>query len=471
MPTSFQFKPYDSYLRPEDTTFFRDNYVDRYLPDMYKTGEFNGIPWILTLVAPFFDEILQRTIEIPDLVDLDRCPPRFLRYLADLIFVMTVEDVWNENQSVAFRRQELGKMVDSHKIRSTEYSFLRLLKYLGATDYGLIYPHRKICTLDVTPLDGLNVQGDQNDVQEPLDPVTYDISSLCNGYVDENGELQGNLISWEIPTVHSAPEHLAQWPVPCPDYHGPQRGFVKVTWRGREMPLSFQRAEDYTEQSYYFHRGDQYSTSYIQTNFIPLLGDQLLVTLVGDPYWHVSYYTEDAWYWRPGVTEVYADVNPLLRRVALEDRRPIGTLLYFTWLLRFYVPKWFPNGTCSWMFTKPPGYVDPVVGEIPQTPPAIDYQRDGYAPNLPPHQQDTWNTGTPHDAPDPWFFEMSNGYGWEAFWEVRGELSHQQEVPLEAFYSRDGSLQFGVDGEDFNFYARADKDGSFQLRIEGPDPQ
>jgi hypothetical protein len=450
-------------LKPDDTTFFRDNYVTKYLPDMYKTGEFNGIPQILDLVAPFFDEILQRVIEVPDLVDLDRIPARFLRYLADLIFVMTVEDVWDESQTVDFRRRELGKLTDSHKIRSVEYSFLRLLKYLGADDYGLIIPRRNICFLDVTPLDGLNVQGDQNDVLELLDPVTYDISSLCNGWIDNNGEVQGDRIEWTIPTTQSDPSYLVQWPLPCPDYAGPIRGFVKVTWRQKEIPLSFDRAEDYVEYTYYFHRG---TTSYIHTNFIPLQGDQLLVTLEGDPYWHQSFYTEDAWYWRPGVTEVYSDVNPLLRRTALEDRRPIGTLLYFTWLLRFYIPKWFPNGTCGWTFAKPPGYVDPDVNLIPQTPPAIDYERVGYTPILPPHQLDTWNSSTPHDTPDPWFFEISNGYGWEAFWEERGELSHQREIPFEVSWSRTGEMQFGSEGEDFNFFARSDKDGSFQLRIE-----
>lgn len=33
----------DTFLRPDRSTFFQENWIARYVPEMYKTGEFEGL--------------------------------------------------------------------------------------------------------------------------------------------------------------------------------------------------------------------------------------------------------------------------------------------------------------------------------------------------------------------------------------------------------------------------------------------
>ena len=374
-------------------TYFQNN-IERFIPAMYRTGEFDGtVAFFQTVLAPILDELYQRAIDLPKLADIDKCPPQFLQLLAGNINTLTVEDTFNETQQVAFRRRELGKMVDLFRIRSTESSFLRILKYLGSTDYGMILPRKNLMQLDVTPISGAP-DGETNDVEELLAPQFFDISSLADGEYDSHGILLGNRISYAVPASVI-------------------RSNVKLIWNDHEVPISRERSEGDWDRSFYFNR---YNTT-ITTNFVPLIGDRLLVEVVGDPYYRQSYRMVDETYWRPGTEEVWSDVNPLLRYRALMDRRPIGTLLYFVWLAKFFQTKCFPF------------------------PPAIDYQRSGYAPNLPPYEDETWDPLHDCNLPDPWQFQISNGYGYEASWEARGVLQLDRQYPYTAKWEETGLIE------------------------------
>lgn len=393
MPVADLFK-YDAFLTPEPTTFFQDNIQD-FIPSWYKT-RYDGYVALMQLVAPVFDELYQNGINLPDLPDIDRSPARFLQYLSENIGVLPVEDVFNDTQSVDFRRRELGKFKDSHTIRSTEYSFLRLLKYLGADQYGLFYPWRNILYLDINPLDGWSPRYEMNDVNELLEPQIYDISFMCDGTFDTDGNLVGNRVRYTLPVDVIRSKVELYW----------NDKFVEM---GKQFP-----DEDLGQRSFTFDK----TTDTLYTNFIPQVGDSLVVILRGDPYYKTSYRTEDAWYWRPGVTEVWADVSPILRRRALEDRRPAGTLLYYAFLLQAYVTKCFPLI------------------------PSIDYERNGYAPLPPPHELETFNIHAAKcDDPDPLFPQYLNGYGYEGVYELTGEIDFGRSRPLFADQSQLSEFQ------------------------------
>ena len=293
MPTSALFRPYESYLKPDATRFFREG-IMRYVPEFYKNNH-PGIYSIMELVAPAFDELYQFIIDFPDLVDIDRCPARFLQLLSENIGVQAAEDFFSEALTIDFRRRELGKMKNSHEIRSTEYSFLRFLKYLGAEAYGLIYPYKELMVTDLGTLDGWSPRGERNDVNELLAPQWFDISGSADGYYDESGDLKGSRV------IYSLPINVI-------------RSEIKMYWNDVEVPQDTQRPEGETHYTFYFNR----ENDTIVTNFVPLLGDRIRILVVGDPFYGIGCRTSDAWYWRVGVTEVWAvGANPLLRRVPL----------------------------------------------------------------------------------------------------------------------------------------------------------
>lgn len=340
----------------------------------------------MNLVAPAFDEFYQNSIILPDLVDIDRCPARFLQFLSENIGVLPTEDVFDQTMPVFLRRIELGKMKDSHIIRSTEYSFLRILKYLHAFEYGIFYPWHNIGFLDVHPIDGWAPRNEVNDVMELLAPQPFDISFMADGIVDTEGNVEGSRVTYTLP-VHVI------------------RSRVKCFWNGQELEIHSQHPDsNLTSYTFSFDR----TNDTFVTNFIPLIGDSLIVVVAGDPFYRISYRTEDASYWRPGVTEVFADVSPLLRRNALEDRRPAGTLLYLSFILRMFVTKCFPA--------------------IPE----IDYTRTGYAPIPPPQEISTFHALAPCDDPDPLFPQFTTGYGYEGAFELTGKIEFGRSRPLFA---------------------------------------
>ena len=384
MPQSGQFA-YQEFLTPDPTTWFQEN-VSKFIPAMYKTGEFDGTEELFNIFAPLFDEMYQRAIELPKLVDIDRCPAKFLQILAGNINTLTVEDTFNEYQNVRFRRRELGKMVDIFKIRSVFDSFIRILKYQEGTDYGLIIPRENLMFVGVTPIGGAP-DGEVNDVEELLAPEYFDISDLADGGYDGDGNLQGNKIAYALPKTVVRSE-------------------VKLWWNDHEVPLSHQDLPGEIERSFFF----DIVNSTITTNFIPLLGDVVVVEVVGDPYYQQSYRMVDRWYWRPGTEEAYSDANPILRVEALMDRRPAGTILYFAWLLKFFWTKCFPF------------------------PPAIDYQRAGYEGVLPPHQAATWDPEMDCASPDPWFFNILQDLTHHASYEERAMLQNPNFIPFTGSY-------------------------------------
>ena len=355
MPTSGQTFPYQSFLTPDPTTFFRDN-IGKFIPGMYQTGEFEGTSeFFEVLVAPMLDELYQRGIDLPQLANIDRCPPMFLQLLAGNINTLTVEDTFDETQPVSFRRRELGKMVDIFKLRGNRNSFERILKYLGALNYGVIVPREFLNILDITPLPG-PIPGDTNDVGEDLKPQSYDISSSCNGVMNGQGELVGTKIQYVVPKAVI-------------------RSTVSVFWNGNDMPYGplILYSDGATDPSFQFDK----LTGVLITNFIPMVGDSLIVRVNGDPRYLQTFKLADAAYYRPGTTDVYSDVDPELRFAALNDRRPAGTLLYLTWLLSFFSVKYF-------------------------APPDADYNRNGYPGVLPPDELSTYDANNP-GAADPWF--------------------------------------------------------------------
>lgn len=408
MPVSPQFHPYTSYLTPDPTTYFQDNILQKYVPAWFTTGEYEGTEAYFTWLAPMLDELYQYILNQRDLPDIDRTPARFITLLSELLGTLEAEDVFDATQEVFFRRRELGKMKDSHSIRTVEYSFLRFLKYLGAEEYGLIYPYRQLMILDIATLDGWHPRDEVNDVGELLRPQYFDLSFLADGYYDGDGNLQGNRV------VYTLPINVV-------------RSEVKMFWNDVEVQLDTQRPPGDFRYTFAFSR----ETDTVVTNFIPLAGDRLKFLVEGDPFHAIPCRIEDAWYWRPGVTEVWCvDKNPLERRVALEDRRPIGTLLYFSWILRFFVTKCFPF------------------------PPEIDYHRNGYLPGqLPIFEELTWDAATPCDAPDPLWFQIINGYGFEALFVMSGEIDYTKNLPLEADFSLTSEMFMKIIDDTFTMYA------------------
>lgn len=355
MPTSGQFFPYQNFLTPNPTEFFRDNIL-RFVPEMYKTGEFDGTEdFFNVIVAPLLDEMYQRGIDLPQLANIDRCPPGFLQLLAGNINVLTIEDSFDETQTISLRRRELGKMVDIFKIRGTSNSFERILKYLGALGHGVYIPSDDLNILDITPFPG-PIPGDMNDVGESLAPIRYDISGLCNGVLNPDGNLVGTKVQYTIPVTVV-------------------RSNVSLIWNGKKMPLgpNIFASDQATDFSYQFNK----STGILLTNFIPYAGDSLIAQVDGDPRYLRTFKFADARYYRQGTTDVWSDVDPSLKFAALNDRRPAGTLLFLTWMTSKYSLKFF-------------------------APPAIDLTRNGYPGVLPPNELSTYDASQP-SAADPWF--------------------------------------------------------------------
>lgn len=379
----------DTFLRPDRSTFFQENWIARYVPEMYKTGEFEGLLQLIRVLAPFLDDLHERIIQLPHLVAPDDCPAEFLQYLADLVKYDLPED-W----LVDDRRRELGKAVDVHKIRTIEYSFQRILKYDGADDYGIFYPFRNIMWLDIHPMDAAAIPGETNENGEPLAsidlhatptgsapvsvslpfiPIKSNMTVLWNGLplrklittrlLYDVNELQE---TWEIDAVTGSLQGFPEerFIVKC------QNEFVYVdtvslieTPSGTRVIFNIRRGysdsprashpagsvielvtfdpggekdEIYDVLQYKYYVYDSLANT-VTTSFIPRAEDTIEIKLETDPYYQQSYHMEDADYWRPGVTDLYSTTDPLRKRDELEDRRPIGTRLYFTWIHRYYV--------------------------------------------------------------------------------------------------------------------------------------
>lgn len=381
----------DTFLKPDRSTFFQENWIARYVPEMYKTGEFEGLLQLIRLLAPVLDDLHERIIQLPHLVSPEDAPAEFLQYLADLVKYDLPTD-W----LVDDRRRELGKAVDVHKIRAIEYSFQRILKYDGAEDYGIFYPFRHIMWLDIHPMDAAAIPGETNDSGEPLAsvkidcipdgispvsvslpfvPVKSNVIVLWNGHPlvklittilkDEVNESQEQwTIDAAIGSLQGFPEE--RFIIRC------QNEFVFVdtvdivdTGSGFRVTLNVRRGysdtptshhpagsvielvtftpggekdEVYDVLQYRYYKYDSLSNSII-SSFVPRVEDTFQVLLQTDPYYQQAFYMEDADYWRPGVTDVYSTTDPLRKRDDLEDRRPIGTRLYFTWIQRYYIGK------------------------------------------------------------------------------------------------------------------------------------
>lgn len=423
MPTSDLFRPYDTYLTPGPIRFFRDRIMD-YVPEFYKDN-YEGIYSIMQLVAPALDELYQYIINQTDLPDIDRCPARFLQLLSGNIGVERDLDFFREDQQLDFRRRELGKLKNSHEIRAVEYSFLRFVKYQGATEYGLIYPYKQLLVTDFSTLDGWSPKGERNDVDELLAPQWFDLSGLPDGGYDQNGELQGSRVIYHLPI-------------------NVVRSEVRMVWNDVEISQDTQHPEGEIDYTFYFNRNNDT----IVTNFVPLIGDRLRLLVVGDPFYGVGCRINDAWYWRSGVTEIWAvDVNPIDRRVPLEDRRPIGSLLYFAWILRFFQTKCFPF------------------------PPDIDYHRHGYEPPLAPeptlpiHQDLTWDSHTPCDREDPLWFQIINGYGFEAQYQIGGELDYTLSLPFNGEFAIHPEWFMSIIDDTNSFFASQGRTAQFKITL------
>lgn len=321
---------------------------------MYLTGEFDGTHELFSvLVAPFLDEMYQRSIDLPKLADLNRCPSSFLQLLAGNINALTVEDSFSEDADIVFRRRELGKMVDIFKIRGNRNSLERILKYMGSIDFGVIIPRETLAILDITPILGAR-PGETNDVGEDLAPEDFDISNLCDGYLFGN-IVKGNRV------VYTIPKEII-------------RSAIKLFWNGTEIPIGRTIPIGSSDREVSYSSTSALNFTTITTNFVPYIGDTLVVRVMGDPYYMKGYRIPDSSYWRPGTVDVWSDEDPTQRTGALMDRRLSGNLLYMTWVQSFYWSRYF-------------------------VPPNIDYTRSGYSPDLPPDE--TFNPDDPTAGATP----------------------------------------------------------------------
>ena len=105
-----------------------------YLPEMYYEDPYTRIVDLFALPATVFDTMRNLILQLPDLVDLDKCPPLFFTKLTALI---GLKFGVGTTQSVML--QTALNQVAAYQIRGTPGSVIRVLRYLGAQNV-LLYP-------------------------------------------------------------------------------------------------------------------------------------------------------------------------------------------------------------------------------------------------------------------------------------------------------------------------------------------
>lgn len=115
---------------------------------MYRDGDYPGIVNLLQFLARFMDELDRDICTLPMTESVFDVPPFLLPFLAELI-----DATLDNTKSYPQQLLELRKTVNLYKIRGIPYSFYHVLKYAGATYYGIIQTLVDMIFLDIFPMD------------------------------------------------------------------------------------------------------------------------------------------------------------------------------------------------------------------------------------------------------------------------------------------------------------------------------
>lgn len=129
---------------------FQEFLVTRWLPSMYRDGDYPGIVNLLQFMARFMDELSRDACTIPYMESVFDVPIPLLPFLAGLI-----DATLDNTKSYPEQLLELRKTVNLYKIRGIPYSFYHVLKYAGATYYGIIQTLYLMIFLDIFPMDSI----------------------------------------------------------------------------------------------------------------------------------------------------------------------------------------------------------------------------------------------------------------------------------------------------------------------------
>jgi hypothetical protein len=127
---------------------FQQYLITRWVPSLYRDGNYPGLTNLLQFMARFMDELVRDIDTLPYTESVFDVPPLLLPFLAELIDAQL-----DTSRSYKEQLLELRKTVNLYKIRGIPYSFYHVLKYAGATYYGIIQTVNELIYLDIFPMD------------------------------------------------------------------------------------------------------------------------------------------------------------------------------------------------------------------------------------------------------------------------------------------------------------------------------
>lgn len=112
------------------------------LPDLYVIDDVSGdLHALLGIIGPTLDALMARITALPDLVDVDACPPDFLPFLAGVVGVP-----YDPTADPAPQRREIREAIERYRRLGTLAGLRRDLLALGWQG-TIIETHRRVLRL------------------------------------------------------------------------------------------------------------------------------------------------------------------------------------------------------------------------------------------------------------------------------------------------------------------------------------